>query len=267
MKLVAFGDSWVHGDELTPNTPLYRNSVNIGGLVNKDFKFTEYINYANNGASNERIVLQIMEYKNSKNYSNEDFILVGLSSPSRNLTYINHKKTPLTLPSWNLMHVVTSDPEHTETDLDYINWFDRTGFYTLNNRNELVKYSLNLLSIKSLLADNHKYLIFQSIDNINKLYDNVEMNSWNEINLHWDVGGVQNTKESTIFFNKDYIKSEINSQLKKTQKWINFEFQSWRDFLYSKESYEKYLYKTHPNELGHEIWYNEVIRQYIKNIL
>lgn len=267
MKLVTFGDSWVHGDELHPNTASYRNTVNIGGLINKDFKFTEYINYANNGASNERIVLQIMEYKNSKKYSKDDFILVGLTSPSRNLTYINHKNVPLTIPAWNLMHIVTKDPVYTETDLDYINWFERTGFYTLNNRNELVRYSLNLLSIKSLLNDNKKYLIFQSIDNIDWIYDNVEMENWNDINLHWDDNNTENEKISKIFFDKKYIKNEINSQLEKSQLWINFEKESWKDFLYKKDSHEKYLYQTHPNELGHYTWYNEVIKPHIQNIL
>jgi len=267
MKLVTFGDSWIHGDELTPDTPEYRNSVNIGGLIYKDFNFTEYINYANNGASNERIILQLMEYKNSKNYSKDDLIVVGLSSLARNLLYINLKNSPLTLPSWDIMHLNSNDDAFKEKDKDYLDWFEKTGFYITNTRNELVRYALNIFSIKSLLSDNKKYLVWQSLDDLDFLYKTVEMKNWNDITLHWDEKNVNHSTISKIFFDKEYIKKELYSNIEKTQMWINFTEPSWQKYLKSTPDIKTYINKTHPNELGHFLWYDKIIKKYIKTIL
>ena len=85
MKLVTFGDSWVWGDELEPkkiltpdgvgydhNYNIYRHENNIGGIVNKNHTFTEYINYATNGGSNQHIIYDLMNYINSDDYDEND---------------------------------------------------------------------------------------------------------------------------------------------------------------------------------------------------
>lgn len=269
MKLVTFGDSWIYGDEILPDTIEYRNGVIIGGLIYKDFKFSKYINYANNGASNERIALQIMEYKNSDNYSEDDFLVVGLTSPLRNLLYLNHGHAPLTLPSWDEMHIKTR--KDSPSDSVYKDWFKKTGFYLTNNRNDLVRYANNLFTIKSLLASNKKYLVWQSIDDIHKIYDDVEMKGWNEVRLHWDDGNEFKEKDSKIFFDKEYIKKELSSNLEDTQVWINFNEPSWQTVL-NKDvllhgGVSEFMVLHHPNEKGHLFWYENFIKKYIKNIL
>ena len=105
MKLVTFGDSWVWGDELEPNKKLthdgieydnnyniYRHQNNIGGVINKNYNFDSYINYATNGGSNQHIIYDLMNYINSEDYNEEDLILVGLTSPMRNIIYSNISK-------------------------------------------------------------------------------------------------------------------------------------------------------------------------------
>jgi len=204
MKLVTFGCSWIWGDELEPSTAEYRNSVNIGGLINKDYNFDDYINYGNNGASNERIILQIMEYKKSKHYDVNDFILVGLSGTQRKLDYLNYNKVPFTIPVWHEM-LIPNDMD----DSNFRKWFFDTGVFLINSRNDAVRYSVNIQTIKSLLSQHSKYIVFQSIDKINKMYDSVEYDEWSEVRLHHDVNDETFENDSTIFFDKEFLEKEI----------------------------------------------------------
>ena len=268
MKLVTFGDSWVWGDEITPATNEYRNSVNIGGLVYKDYQFTDYINYANNGASNDRILLQILEYKKSKYYSAEDFIMVGLSSPIRNVKYLNGYNTVLTLPANDINQL----PEEYVDNSDFLRYFKDDVKWGINNRNDLVRYCQNIFAIKSLLSSNKKYIVWQSIDDIHELYKNIEFN-FHEIHLHHDFNNTTITHDSTIFFEKDVIENLLYQDLEKTQVWINFKEKSWFKFLEEKfhESNGKFKpmigYGLHPNEIGIKFWYDNILNTYIKNIL
>ena len=268
MKLVTFGCSWIWGDELEPSTAEYRNSVNIGGLINKDYKFDDYINYGNNGASNERIILQIMEYKKSKHYDVNDFILVGLSGTQRKLDYLNYNKIPFTIPVWHEM-LIPNDMD----DSNFRKWFLDTGAFLINSRNDAVRYSVNIQTIKSLLSQHSKYIVFQSIDKINKMYDSVEYDKWSEIRLHHDVNDETFENDSTIFFDKEFLEKEIKSNLLDTQVWINFKEKSWFEYLEELHIADPLNFQPmvgfgqHPNEFGIKYWYDNVLKSYIEKIL
>lgn len=272
MKLVTFGCSWIWGDELEPSTAEYRNSVNIGGLINKDYKFDDYINYGNNGASNERIILQILEYKNSKYYNESDFLVVGLSGLQRKLLYLNHANIAFTLPTWDYDSHIKNQKNSLSDLNDVEEYMSSVLKFEVNNRNDLVRYNINLFAIKTLLSSHTKYIVFQSIDNPIEVYDNVEKIDWNELVIHHDVGTITHTTKNTMFFNKTILQSELNHNLLKTQKWINLSEISWRRYL------EIYRHKNgmvnvtkgvgeHPNEFGIKLWYEKVLSNYIKQIL
>ena len=277
MKLVTFGCSWIYGDELGDLSTEYRNTHNLGYLIyneNRD-KFTEYINYGGNGASNERIILQILEYTNSSDYSKDDVIVVGLTSLARKLDYLNFYKFTLTLPSWQDLHLSSLSYG---TDQLFRKWFDLTGYFLLNSRNELKRYMVNCLSIKSLIADN-PCVVFQSIDNVNSVFnqdDNMDGDgNWNHVILH-KYTTKTNTEEavsSDDFVNKDIHQNELYKNLNNNQLWLNFKMDSWQTFLnklYSTNTDIKYFasdWNLHPSEIGIEVWYQDVIKKYIDKIL
>jgi len=264
MKLVTFGCSYVWGDELIPNTPEYRNLNNIGGIIYKNHKFDDYINFAVCGASNERILLQILEYKNSKYYSEDDFILVGLSGLSRKLNYINIYNQAFTIPHWNNMHLTNFEDE------EFVNWFNLDKKINLNYKNQLTRYGINLLAIKSAISDN-KYIVFQSIDDVDFSYDSVTKESYIK-NVPLKLSTIKNQTDlySTVLFEKEKIKKEILKSTNKNQLWLNFDYESW--FYFIKNKHQPNVYETlkkgnHPSELGHQIWYRDFLKKYIENII
>ena len=266
MKLITFGDSWVWGDDLKSKECEYRSNVNIGGLINKDYEFESYINYANNGASNERIILQLMEYKNSKYYNENDFLVIGLSSLQRTLLYLYEIYTPFTIPNWD-------HKTHVEEDLFQKDGLSeiKTAFesymkgvlrFEVNDRNELIRYNINLNALKSLLSSHKKYIVFQSIDNPKKMFDTIynDKKDWNEIVLHHDYEGIRYDNESTIFFDKENLIKELSSNLLDTQKWINLTEDSWINYL--DLNYKNYSGEDHPTESQIEYWYRNVLKKY-----
>lgn len=266
MKLVTFGCSFIHGDELIPDTPSYTNKHNIGGVINSNYKFDDYINFGNNGASNDRIVLQIMEYINSNYYDKNDFILIGLSGLPRTLKYINKGRYPLTIPNWSYdCHIKDTKHNITKYD-DSKQWMDLVFKYEVNDRNDLVHYFLCCSTIKSLLSPIDKYLIFQSIDSPSDVYKSVNSEEkWNEVVIHHTTLNQTYTTESKLFFNESFIKKLLFENLKDTQLWENFSKLSYQSYINTNESYR--CYGNHPNEIGAQKFFEKVLKKHIDKIL
>ena len=267
MKLVTFGCSFVYGDELIPNTPEYLNQHNIGGVINKNYNFDEYVNYGNNGASNDRIVLQLLEYITSDYYDVNDFIVVGLSGLPRNIKYLNNGKYPLTIPHWSYIdHIRPS--QHLVKDYEGCeDWMRLVFEFETNDRNDLVKYFLNISTIKSLLLQFKKHFVFQSMDDPSKVYDSVNKNKkdWGEIVIHHIYKNKEYKKNSDLFFNENLVKKIINNDLTKTQIWINFLKTSYQGFINTNDEYRKH--GGHPSELGAEKYFEQILKNYIDKII
>jgi len=268
MKLVTFGDSWVWGDELKSRDAEYRSKVNIGGLINKDYEFESYINYANNGASNERIILQLMEYKNSKYYNENDFLVIGLSSLCRKLIYLNEIKKSFTIPAWDYETHIKNNESTLSNQDGFESYMKSVLRFEVNDRNDLVRYSINLNALKSLLSSHKKYIVFQSIDIPKKLFDYVNSNKkdWEDIHLHHDYNNKEQGEPSSIFFDKKNLIKEISSNLENTQKWINLSEDSW--YTYLLENSESHITKlrSHPTEIQTLDWYNKILKKYIDKL-
>jgi len=266
MKLVTFGCSFIEGDELLPNTFQYKNTHNIGGVINSNYKFDEYVNFGNNGASNERIILQILEYINSEYYNSDDFILVGLSGLNRNLKYLNEHKFAFTIPNWSYEDHIKNTNHFLSKDEDFKSYMELVFKYEVNNRNEIVQYFLNCMTIKSLLSTFKKYLIFQSIDSPLELYKNIKNDmDWKEINMLYSTTNSNYEKQSNLFFNKKIIEKIIKSDLNENQIWLNFSNTTYKSFLHSDDKY--IAHGGHPNELGAKMFFKKVLKKYIDKIL
>jgi len=272
MKLVTFGCSWIAGDELGDSSPEYRNTHNLGYQIYKDYQFDDYINYGNNGASNERILIQLLEYTNSDKYSKDDVLVVGLSALTRRLDYINDAKSSLTIPHWDTMHF--SDYKHNKhylTHPTFKKWFYLDGYFLLNSRNELKRYLSNCLSIKSVIGEN-PCIVFQSIDNVDNVFNKVE--SWYDVNVGVYVHSSKTETHVDVcpFIDKSLHNNELNKNLKDTQIWLNLQVDSWETFLKNIEDYNRPHQhfaskgRLHPSELGIRIWYESVIKKYIDKI-
>lgn len=266
MKLVTFGCSFIQGDELTPDTPEYVNTHNIGGVINSSYKFEDYINYGNNGASNERIVLQIMEYLNSEYYDENDFILVGLSGLTRNLKYMNIGKYPFTIPHWSYNDHVRNTKHLMSNESDSKDYMNLVLKYEVNERNQIVQYLLNCLSIKSLLNPFKKYLVFQSIDTPVKLYRDIKYDKgWKEINLHHTTLDKKESVESKLFFDREFIEPLVRNGLGPKQSWINFSNMTYQMFVDAKKEYK--MEGGHPSELGSLMYFEKYLKKYVDRIV
>ena len=266
MKLVTFGCSFIEGDELLPNTFIYKNTHNIGGVINSNYKFDEYVNFGNNGASNERIILQILEYINSEYYDSDDFILVGLSGLNRSLKYLNKHKFAFTIPNWSYDDHIKNTNHFLSKDDDFEAYMKSVLKYEVNNRNEITQYFLNCMTIKSLLSNFKKYLIFQSIDSSLTLYKKIKNDiGWKEINMLYSTTNSNYEIQSNLFFNKDFTEKIIKSNLEENQIWLNFSKTTYKSFL---ESNDRYAAKGgHPTELGAKMFFEKVLKKYIDKIL
>lgn len=267
MKLVTFGCSFVYGDELQPSTPKYLHQNNIGAVINKNYKFDDYINYGNNGASNDRIVLQILEYLNSKYYDFNDFIVVGLSGLPRNIKFLNIGKYPLTIPHWSYLDHIKPSNHFVNEDVECQKWMDLVFKFEINNKNDLVRYFLNISTIKSLILPFEKHLVFQSIDAPFKVYESVEKEKkwWNEIVVHHTYQNKEYKKQSNLFFDETFIKKIINENLNDSQIWINFLKESYQDFINKNDNYK--FHGGHPTELGAQKYFEKVLKYHIDKIL
>ena len=267
MDLIVFGDSWTYGDELIPDTPLYRNSVNIGGLVYKNYTFKRYHNYSVNGASLQHIILQILTYLNSDNYSPDNLVLVGLTSPMRRLRFNNINKQPT---NWST-HDFNEFSNYGDTKIvnspDFKKWWKSNLVCHVNVRNDLLNYFNACFSIKSLLSSHSKYIIWQSIDG--GLYDKVEEN-FDEVISDYENEKSEYTihHENNYFFDKSIVKKIINQDTLSSQIWLNFHKESWIDFLHNSDKSSLFVKGGyHPSEKGIYLWYDEFLKKYIDKVL
>jgi len=267
MDLVVFGDSWTYGDELVPDTPEYRNKVNIGGLVYRDYNFENYHNYSANGGSLQHIIVHILKYLNSSNYSTDNLILVGLTTPLRKLRFSNIAKKPLNWASHKYEQYITHcDDSLKESDIFKL-WWESEVYCNVNVRNDLIYYFNSINTIKSLLSEHSKYIVWQSIDG--GLYDKVETD-FEEIISDYEN---QNSKDTDheffdLFFNKTFVKNQISKNTKDSQLWINFDELSWRDWIFSQNDDKMFIEgRNHPSEYGISEWYSKILKKYIDKIL
>ena len=268
MKLITFGCSWMAGDELGDLSPKYRNTHNLGYQIYKDYSFDDYINYSGNGASNERILIQLIEYINSSDYCETDLLVVGLSALTRKLDYLNQFKASLTIPHWDAMH---TNSLFFKDDIKFKKWFDSNGYFLLNSRNELKRYMTNCLSIKSAINTN-PCIVFQSIDNINNVFNDKEEFEDVTIHRYSHLSNKETGSKSCPFIDKKIYSDLISKNLKESQIWLNIENDSWETFLRNLEDTSKPPYyfasevRTHPSEIGIELWYSEFIKKNIDKI-
>ena len=278
MKLVTFGDSWVWGDELEPenNTEynheynLYRHTHNIGGVIYNNNSFTNYINYATNGGSNQHILFDLMNYINSDDYDINDVILVGMTSPMRNILYSNISKTPLTWPGWDYDSYMNYCDSSLNKNKDFENWWKSHIKINLNNRNDILSYIQTCLSIKSLLINHKRYLVWQSIDGNFWEYEN----DFKEVYLEKYTNECKNHDmriliDDFFIFNKDTFQKELDRGLLDTQIWINTKFKDWKTWLEENYNHDDVFVwsSNHPNKKGIKLWYDEVISVHLKNVL
>lgn len=267
MNLIVFGDSWTYGDELIPDTPLYRNSVNIGGLVFKDYSFKNYHNYSANGASLQHIILHILTYLNSEHYSPDNLIMVGLTSPMRLLRFNNISKTPTNWSSHDYNEFTNYCDLSLKKSNEFKMWWETNIIFNVNVRNDLINYFNACFTIKSLLESHSKYIVWQSIDG--GLYDKVETD-FDKIYSDYENYKSETTHhtENDLFFNKNIIYNTLTKNLSDKQLWINLNEKSWMDWLIAKNDSNLFVKDgNHPSELGIKLWYTDFIKKYIDKIL
>jgi len=278
MKLVTFGDSWVWGDELEPDNSAeynqnyneYRHLNNIGGVINRNYKFDDYINYATNGGSNQHILFDLMNYINSNDYNENDFILIGMTSPLRNIIFNNISKTPLTWPGWDYNSYMDYCDDTLKNNKDFKNWWHSHVSINLNNRNDVLSYIQSCLSIKSLLINHKKYLVWQSIDgnfwNIESDFKEVYLEKYTTKSENEDM---RELIDDVFIFNKNNFEKELNRGLLKTQVWINTSHIDWKSWLEQNFEHDDVFVwsSNHPNKKGIEMWYDFILQPHIKNIL
>jgi len=267
MDLIVFGDSWTYGDELVPDTPLYRNSVNIGGLVFKNYNFKNYHNYSANGASLQHIILHILTYLKSEHYSPDNFIMVGLTSPMRKLRFNNISKTPTNWSSHDYDEFTNYCNPKLKDSAEFKSWWENNIICNVNVRNDLINYFNACFTIKSLLNLHSKYIIWQSIDG--GLYDKVETD-FDEIYSDYENYQSITThhKENNLFFNKDIVYETVTHDLFKTQVWLNFHEESWMSWLLNKNDSNLFVKDgNHPSEMGINLWFDDFLKKYIDKVL
>jgi len=283
MKLVTFGDSWVWGDELEQNKTLspdgveydhnyniYRHKNNIGGIVNQNHTFTDYINYATNGGSNQHILYDLMNYINSDDYDENDLVLIGMTSPLRNIIYSNISKTPLTWPGWDYDSYRGYCDESLKDNKDFEKWWKSNIKIHLNKRNDILNYAQTCLSIKSLLSKHSKYLVWQSIDgNIWEYEKDFEEVYLEKYKLNSGRNDLKITSKDNFIFKKESLNKELKRGTSEKQIWINIEHQDWKSWL--EDNYEHddvFVWSSnHPNEKGIISWYELVLSDKIKKII
>jgi len=283
MKLVTFGDSWVWGDELEPsvnltidgveydhNYNLYRHQHNIGGVINKNHNFEHYINYATNGGSNQHIIYDLMNYINSEDYNEEDLILVGLTSPMRNIIYSNISKTPLTWPAWDYESYISYCDKSLQDSDDFKNWWKSNVKIHLNNRNDILNYTQSCLSIKSLLSNHKKYLVWQSIDgnfwDYEKDFIEVYLEKYHE---KVNSSDLRDAQTDNFILKKENLNKELKRGTSKSQRWINIDHIDWKSWLETNyEHKDVFVWSSnHPNEHGINLWYEKVLSKELLKII
>jgi len=273
MKLVTFGDSWVWGDEIendsnhyNPNYSTFKHMNNIGGKIFSEYKLDDYLNLSINGGSNQHILYQLSNYILSDRYDKNDFIVIGLTSPMRQIIYSNLTKKYIgNWPNWNLETYLENTNDPLINSYMFKTWWESHVQMNINAHNDVLNYSQVCLSIKGLLSNHKKYIVWQSIDS-----------------KFWDVYQSEDIKKDGFFirgedldlhYQKDpFDKYSLNSLLKNTtteyQTWINIDESSWMDYLINNfEKDDVFVWSSmHPTINGVNYWF-EYIRKYIDKIL
>lgn len=266
MDLVVFGDSWTHGDELKFENADYRNTYNIGGLVYRDFNFTNYHNYSNNGGSLQHIIFHLINYLNSENYNEDNLVLVGLTSPMRKFRFNNIINRVTNWTSYDYDENMLFADKELRDSKTFKDWWKGEVYSHVNVRNDLVHYFNACMTIKQLLSKHKNYIVWQSIDG--GLYDEVEKDIQGVV-IHYEN---QNSKEierlgeDESLFQKDYVNSILKDGCSDTQLWLNIENVSWHDWLKLRET-GLVESQMHPSEEGIKLWYDNFLKKYIQKVL
>ena len=274
MKLVTFGDSWVWGDELENNKDCYVDSYsefkhknNIGGVINSNYIFEEYLNLSINGGSNYHILYQLSNYLLSEYYDENDFIVIGLTSPMRQMIYSNlTKKYVGGWPNWNLEAYLDATNDESIKSKMFKDWWRYHVDMHINSHNDVLNYSQICLSIKGLLLNHNKYIIWQSIDSdfwkgyvledINK--DPFQVQKLNKIEY-----------DNRDPFDSENLNKILKSGTHDTQIWINIDEPSWISWLNSNFNHDDVFVRSsdHPNTFGVIMWFEKKIKKYLDKII
>jgi len=268
MDLVVFGDSWTHGDELQSYDTQYRTKHNIGGLIYKDYKFNNYHNYSCNGGSQQHIILALINYLNSDNYHKDNLILIGLTSPMRKFRFNNILNRVTNWTSWDYEESMLWTDDILRQSKEFKDWWKGEVISHVNFRNDLLDYFNSCITIKQLIKDHSKYIVWQSIEG--DWYDNVEKDMDGCV-IHYEN---QNTTQEynsvgvdESVFNKSYVESLLNKDCTPQQIWINLSELSWHHWLKKEEPRGLVESKMHPSEQGIKMWYNDILKKYIEKSL
>jgi len=280
--IVAFGDSWVYGDELVERMDgqsreqnsimgftsswKIRNQINLTGKIKKHYNI-HTINYGVNGGSNEEILFQLLSYIKSKNYDPDNLVLIGLTSPIRNFHWNNTTKSGWKTPSWSLESFLGWGPKELTSDRDYRTWWELNVKYNINGRNDILTYIKNTLSLKAILDIHCKnYIVWQSIDG--DMYDYVEDDYDNILLHHYTDTEETHHEPMDYLFEKTYLDKLLKNNTTQTQIWLNTNKPCWRGWLMKNHSDKDVFFKAnfHPTELGIELWFNEFLKYYIDSI-
>lgn len=241
MKLVACGDSWVWGYELVdptvqkiPIADVEGDPVNIHLLKEHlEYRYkhryvnlladrlnAEVVDLSAPGISNWSILRRLMVYLAANNDYHNLFVTIGWTSPVRNEFYI----------------------DKTKTYIDYGPWVEYLP-YEADLKESLKLYTLNLYSLKKQLED--YFMVVNLTENLLKSCNiNYIMHQAFYDNEHWLK------EDDGINFNtvgKDH--QNIFHMVDDTR--FILKYSSLYKALFS-ENYKKYMFKWHPNELGHK---------------
>lgn len=266
MKIVAFGDSWVWGDELSDDNVEKRESVNITGLIRNHYNI-ETLNFSVNGGSLDEILFQLMIYFESDLYNPNDLILIGLTSPVRYFHYNNILKSGLRFPSWDYNSFKNWGDKKLTNQEDYKTWWNLNLKYNINGNNDILNYTKCVLSIKSLLSNySNRYIVWQSIDG--QMYDFIDK-TFEPLMFWYYNSNEQVHDEPCKVFDKFYLNKILNKGTTDKQVWLNIIEPSWKEWLENNHNNKDVFFKQnfHPNELGIKLWFEGFLKKYIDNNL
>lgn len=269
MNIIAFGDSWVFGDELANDDLKKRESINLTGIIRDTYKLPTH-NFAINGASMDEIILQIISYINSPIYDKTNLLLIGLTSPIRKYHYNNILKDSIRWPAWDWDSYKNYGHKKLTNDPNYETWFKLNFKYNVNVRNQIIEYFKSVLVIKTLLSKCDNYIVWQSIDG--DFYEKIEKDYSGFMVSYTD--GVGETKNSNAFgddiFCKDFLNNLIKNDSSETQIWLNISEPSWQDWLHNNfDNIDDvfFNYNFHPTHNGIKLWFNGFLKKYIDKVL
>jgi hypothetical protein len=136
--LVAFGDSWVYGDELLdptvpdlkwctdPRNDNYRQSNGFPGLIAKHFGWS-LENHASNGQSLQSMIWTFQWWVDTNPDFSESVVLVGLTHPSRHSWWFSDRVRQPWDPAWyRYLHSLWLESANGR---DYNGWYDFHRFW------------------------------------------------------------------------------------------------------------------------------------------